>query len=59
MGHNPWRINGPFSMSWRRGGELCPGPCAITGDFNMTPSAAEKNNNNLNRVLMTRFRNFT
>jgi hypothetical protein len=35
---------------------LFSGPWAIAGDFNMILSVAEKNNSNLNRAVMTRFR---
>jgi hypothetical protein len=37
---------------------LCHGPWAIAGDFNMILTAAEKNNSNLNRSVMARFRSF-
>lgn len=37
---------------------LCPGPWVIAGDFNMIYSAEDKNNDNLNRALMGRFRRF-
>jgi hypothetical protein len=37
---------------------LCPGPWMIIGDFNMILYASEKNNDILDRPLMSRFRNF-
>jgi hypothetical protein len=37
---------------------LCSGPWLFTGDFNMIYQAADKNNANLNRALMGRFRRF-
>ena len=37
---------------------LCPGPWLLLGDFNMILHAAEKNNDNLNRRMMARFRDF-
>ena len=36
----------------------CPGPWMLLGDFNMILRAAEKINNNLNRTMMNRFRQF-
>jgi exonuclease III len=41
-------------LSTRR--TLCPGPWAIVGDFNMILYAAKKNNANLDRRMMARFR---
>jgi len=37
---------------------LCTGPWVIGGDFNMIYSAEDKNNENLNRAMMGRFRRF-
>jgi exonuclease III len=37
---------------------LCPGPWLLLGDFNMIMYASEKNNENLDRQMMTRFRRF-
>lgn len=37
---------------------LCAGPWVIGGDFNMIYSAEDKNNENLNRAMMGRFRRF-
>lgn len=37
---------------------LCSGPWLLTRDFNMIYQAADKNNANLNRALMGRFRRF-
>jgi len=37
---------------------LCAGPWVIAGDFNLIYQAADKNNNNLNRAMMGRFRRF-
>jgi hypothetical protein len=37
---------------------LCPGPWLVFGDFNLIMNASEKSNNNLDRNMMTRFRNF-
>lgn len=37
---------------------LCSGPWVLTGDFNMIYQAADKNNSNMNRALMGRFRSF-
>lgn len=37
---------------------LCTGPWVIGGDFNMIYSAEDKNNDNLNRAMMGRFRRF-
>jgi hypothetical protein len=37
---------------------LCPGPWLLLGDFNMILSAAEKNNDRLDRSMMSRFRSF-
>lgn len=36
----------------------CPGPWMVLGDFNMILTAAEKKNNNLNRHIMGKFRDF-
>jgi endonuclease/exonuclease/phosphatase family metal-dependent hydrolase len=36
----------------------CPGPWMILGDFNMILRASEKNNTNLNRTMMNKFRSF-
>jgi exonuclease III len=35
---------------------LCPGPWMVIGDFNMILYASEKNNDNLDRTMMARFR---
>lgn len=35
---------------------LCSGPWMVAGDFNMIVCAKDKNNANLNRALMGRFR---
>lgn len=43
-------------LSVRR--ELCPGPWMILGDFNMILRASEKNNTNINRSMMNKFRSF-
>ena len=37
---------------------LCPGAWLLIGDFNMILHASEKNNNNLDRANMNRFREF-
>lgn len=37
---------------------LCPGPWMLLGDFNMILRASEKNNNNINRRMMAKFRSF-
>jgi exonuclease III len=37
---------------------LCPGPWLLIGDFNMILRAAEKNNENLDRGMMAKFRDF-
>ena len=37
---------------------LCPGPWLLIGDFNMILCAADKNNGNLDRANMARFRAF-
>jgi hypothetical protein len=37
---------------------LCHGPWMIAGDFNMIYKAEDKNNSNINRVMMGRFRSF-
>jgi endonuclease/exonuclease/phosphatase family metal-dependent hydrolase len=37
---------------------LCPGAWLVIGDFNMILRASEKNNENLDRRSMTRFRDF-
>ena len=37
---------------------LCSGPWVIAGDFNLIYQASNKNNNNLNRAIMGRFRRF-
>jgi hypothetical protein len=37
---------------------LCPGPWVVAGDFNMILNASEKNNENLDRNMMQRFRAF-
>lgn len=36
----------------------CPGPWVALGDFNMILRASEKNNTNLNRSMMNKFRSF-
>ncbi|XP_071679528.1 uncharacterized protein [Lolium perenne] len=43
-------------LSERR--SLCPGPWVVAGDFNMILNASEKNNENLDRGMMQRFRAF-
>lgn len=35
---------------------VCPGPWVITGDFNLIYRAADKNNSNIDRAMMGRFR---
>jgi hypothetical protein len=35
---------------------LCPGPWLLAGDFNLIYQAEDKNNDNLNRPMMRRFR---
>jgi hypothetical protein len=37
---------------------LCPGPWMVVGDFNTILFASEKNNENLDRFMMARFRRF-
>jgi hypothetical protein len=37
---------------------LCPGPWLLLGDFNMILYAEEKNNDRLDRFIMSRFRHF-
>lgn len=37
---------------------LCSGPWLVAGDFNLIYQAADKNNNNLDRAMMGRFRKF-
>uniref|UniRef100_A0A0A9FUY6 Endonuclease/exonuclease/phosphatase domain-containing protein n=1 Tax=Arundo donax TaxID=35708 RepID=A0A0A9FUY6_ARUDO len=37
---------------------LCDGPWILGGDFNLIYQAADKNNDNLNRAMMGRFRRF-
>lgn len=37
---------------------LCAGPWMLAGDFNMIYAAEDKNNENLNRAMMGRFRRF-
>jgi exonuclease III len=37
---------------------LCPGPWLLLGDFNMILRASEKNNTNLDRTMMNKFREF-
>jgi len=36
----------------------CPGPWMLAGDFNMIYSSEDKNNDNINRAMMGRFRRF-
>jgi exonuclease III len=43
-----------LELSQRRA--LCPGPWMIIGDFNLILRASEKNNTNLDRPMMNRFR---
>jgi endonuclease/exonuclease/phosphatase family metal-dependent hydrolase len=50
------KINFLREISERRA--LCPGPWMIIGDFNMILYASEKNNENLDRRMMARFRRF-
>jgi endonuclease/exonuclease/phosphatase family metal-dependent hydrolase len=45
-----------FELAERR--SLCPGPWLLLGDFNMIFYAEEKNNDRLDRFMMTRFRHF-
>jgi exonuclease III len=37
---------------------LCPGPWLLIGDFNLILRASKKNNNNIDRRMLTNFRNF-
>jgi hypothetical protein len=37
---------------------LCNGPWLVAGDFNLIYQAANKNNANLDRAMMGRFRRF-
>lgn len=37
---------------------VCPGPWMLLGDFNMILRASEKNNTNINRTMMSKFRSF-
>ena len=45
-----------LDLDARRAG--CPGSWMLLGDFNMIVRAAEKSNNNLNRTMMNKFRQF-
>ena len=36
----------------------CPGPWMLAGDFNMIYCSEDKNNENINRAMMGRFRHF-
>lgn len=47
-----------FLQELREVTNICSGPWVIGGDFNMIYSAEDKNNENLNRALMGRFRRF-
>lgn len=47
-----------FLQELREVRALCVGPWLLAGDFNMIYQAADKNNANLNRVLMGRFQRF-
>ena len=47
-----------FLVELQQRRDLCPGPWVVLGDFNMILNANEKNNVNLNRSMMRRFRMF-
>jgi hypothetical protein len=47
-----------FLMELSKRRALCHGPWMIIGDFNMILRALEKNNSNLDRTSMHRFRDF-
>jgi hypothetical protein len=50
------KINFLQELAERR--SLCPGPWLVLGNFNLILRAAEKNNANLDRAMMSRFRSF-
>jgi hypothetical protein len=53
---NEDKINFLTELTERR--LLCPGPWMLLGDFNLILFASEKNNTNLDRGMMSRFRSF-
>lgn len=66
---SPWWLTGvygpkrdedklSFLAELREVRSSCPGPWMIAGDFNMIYSSEDKNNDNVNRVMMGRFRRF-
>ena len=50
------KINFLNELSERR--LLCPGPWLVVGDFNLILYAADKNNSNLDRRMMGKFKRF-
>lgn len=47
-----------FLMELGQRRAFCPGPWMVLGDFNMILRASEKNNSNINRSMMNKFRQF-
>jgi hypothetical protein len=47
-----------FLQELRNIHSLCNGPWLVAGDFNLIYQAANKNNANLDRAMMGRFRRF-
>ncbi|KAJ1279149.1 hypothetical protein BS78_04G132900 [Paspalum vaginatum] len=47
-----------FLQELRQVRALCHGPWIVSGDFNLIYQAEDKNNSNLNRAMMGRFRRF-
>jgi len=45
-----------FMQELRDVRSVCQGPWTVLGDFNLTTSAADRNNENYNRAMMGRFR---
>lgn len=51
-------LKSQFLLDLYSGRAVCPGPWLVLGDFHMILRASEKNNTNINRAMMAKFRSF-
>lgn len=58
FGPHQVNLKGVFLEELRSVRDTCGGPWLVAGDFNQIYSSKDKNNNNINRALLGRFRRF-